>query len=95
MKRNGQIRNIHDLVDAFGGSGKFADWLGVTVSYVSNMLARGYLPGGFHMRVYVELRRRELSVSPELFDLEPDDADFFVKLSRGRRARGEREVVTA
>ena len=90
MKRNGTIRNIHDLVTAFGGSGKFAEWLGVTGSYVSNMLARGYLPGGFHMRVYVELRRRSLTVSPELFDLEPDDADFFKQISvRSRRRKAE------
>jgi hypothetical protein len=95
MKRNGSIRNIHDLVTAFGGSGKFADWLGVTGSYVSNMLARGYLPGGFHMRVYVELKRRGLTVSPELFDLEPDDADFFKRLSVRSRKRKAEHVQAA
>jgi len=78
------VRTIADFVKAMGGTGATAEWAGVTDGYVSNMLSRGYLPGGFHMRAYVELKRRGFEPSPELFDLQPDDGEFLVKIERAR-----------
>ena len=74
------VRTIADFVKAMGGTGATAEWAGVTDGYVSNMLARGYLPGGFHMRAFVELKRRGFDADPALFDLPRDDAEFLAKL---------------
>lgn len=67
------ITTIRELVDAFGGTGKFADFLNVVPSAVSNMLRDEYLPRGYHLEVYLECQRRSFKVDKrELFGIEDD-----------------------
>ena len=67
------ISTIRDLVDAFGGTGKFAEFLNVVPSYVSNMLRDEDLPRGYHLEVYLECQRRNLRVDKHaLFGIEDE-----------------------
>jgi len=85
------VRNIDDFVKAMGGTGACARWLEVGDAYVSNMLARGYLPGGFHMQAMLEMKRRGIKVDPAFFELKGDDAELFKKLEvRTRRPLARR-----
>jgi hypothetical protein len=74
------IRTVEDFVAMFGGTGQAAEWLGVTPSYVSNMLARGYLPTGFHMKAVLEIEARGYRVDPEFFDLKGKHAERFAEV---------------
>lgn len=65
------ISSVRDLVDAFGGTGKFAEFLNVVPSYVSNMLRDDELPRGYHLEVYLECQRRGLRIDKRaLFGIE-------------------------
>ncbi len=61
------ISTVDQLVDAFGGTGRFADWCDVGPSTVSNWKALGYVPSGYHLRIYLEAMARGLELSPRLF----------------------------
>jgi len=74
------IRTVEDFVAMFGGTGQAAEWLGVTPSYVSNMIARGYLPTGFHMQALLEIEARGYRVHPDFFDLTGKHAERFAKM---------------
>ena len=74
------IETIADFVTAMGGTGATARFLGVGDSYVSNMLARGYLPTGFHMRAFAEIRRQGWAFAPSFFGLEGDHAEVVMAL---------------
>lgn len=80
------IRSIDDFVKMLGGPSRTAEWLGVTPSYVSNMLARGYLPSGFHMRAWLEIVHRGYEASPEFFELQGDDAKRFSAIKKRAEA---------
>lgn len=67
---NTEIKNVSELVEAFGGTGTFAEWADVGPSCVSNWKAEGYIPRGYHLRIYLEANARGLKVSPKLFELE-------------------------
>jgi len=64
------ISTVDQLVDAFGGTGRFADWCDVGPSTVSNWKALGYIPSGYHLRIYLEALSRGLQLSPRLFGFE-------------------------
>jgi hypothetical protein len=53
-----RIQTVRQLVDAFGGTGKLAEFLKIVPSAVSNMLADDYIPRGYHLELYFEARRR-------------------------------------
>lgn len=74
------IRTVDDFVAMFGGTGQAADWLGVSPSYVSNMIARGYLPPGFHMQALLEIEQRGRRVHPDFFDLKGEHARRFCEV---------------
>lgn len=61
------ISTVDGLVDAFGGTSRFAEWCDVGPSTVSNWKALGYIPAGYHLRIYLETRQRGLDLSPKLF----------------------------
>lgn len=61
------ISTVDELVDAFGGTGEFAQWLDVGPSTVSNWKALGYIPNGYHLRIYLEATDRDLPLAPALF----------------------------
>lgn len=56
------ISTVRDLVKAYGGPGKFAEFLHVVPSYVSNMLRDEELPRGYHLEVYIDCKRRNLKI---------------------------------
>ncbi len=66
-----EIDNIDDLVEAFGGTAKFARWLDVGPSAVSNWRALGDIPRGYHLSIYLEARKRRLRVAPAIFHMSP------------------------
>ena len=70
--RRTPIRDVPTLVEHFGGTTKFAEWADVGSSCVSNWKALGAIPTGYHLRLYLETRRRGLIVDPEIFGLEPE-----------------------
>lgn len=61
------VSTVDDLVNAFGGTSKFAAWCDVGPSTVSNWKAFGSIPSGYHLRIYLEARTRGLDLSPKLF----------------------------
>lgn len=69
---NGQtISSVRDLVAAYGGTGKFAEFLHVVPSAVSNMLAQNEIPRGYHLEIYLDSERRGWKVDKaKVFGLE-------------------------
>ncbi len=68
------LRNVGDLIDAFGGPIGLAQWAGVGQSAVSNWQRRG-LPPSYHIKLLIEARRRSWRIDPAgIFDLEHSDA---------------------
>lgn len=67
------IATIDDLVAAMGGTGEAAKWAGTTDSCVSNWLARGYLPSGYHLRALLWLHANGHRAAASLFDLSDDE----------------------
>ena len=65
-----RIETVAQLVKAFGGTGKLAEWADVVPSTVSNWKDQGHIPPGWHLRLYLECQRRKINVSPELFGIE-------------------------
>lgn len=61
------ISTVDDLVDAFGGTGEFAQWLDVGPSTVSNWRALGYVPNGYHLKVFLEAIERGHVLAPSVF----------------------------
>lgn len=64
------ILTVDDLADAFGGTGKFAEWADVGPSTVSNWRALARIPSSYHLRIYVEAHERGWKLSPTLFGFE-------------------------
>lgn len=67
--RRQPISTVDELVVAFGGTGAFARWLDVGSSCVSNWRADGAIPRGYHLQIYLEAKRRKLSVAPGIFQM--------------------------
>lgn len=65
------IRTVADVVKAFGGTKKTADWANTYASTVSNWLANDEIPNGWHYRIHLELTARGFSVSPKAFGIRP------------------------
>ncbi len=66
-----EIKTVDELVESFGGTAKFARWLDVGMSTVSNWRASGEIPRGYHLCIYLETRKRRLRVAPALFHMKP------------------------
>lgn len=67
------ISTLRDLVKAYGGTGKFAEFLHVVPSAVSNMLRDEELPRGYHLEVYLDCQRRNLRIDKHaLFGIEDE-----------------------
>ena len=84
MKRVMTLRTVEDVVAAFGGTAEMADWAGLGMSAISNWMARGFIPPGWHYRISAELKERGLDVAPQVFG-ERDD--------RGAASRGSSQAV--
>lgn len=63
------IETVSDLVAAFGGTGAMAEWLDVGPSTVSNWKALGFIPNGYHLRIYLECQARGIDIAPSVVGL--------------------------
>jgi hypothetical protein len=63
------ICTVDDLVEAHGGTGKFAEFLDVSPQCVSNYKAAGEIPRGYHLVLYLDAQERGWTVAPQLFGL--------------------------
>ena len=72
------IRTIDELVEALGGPSYVAEWAGTELSAISNWKRRGFIPQGWHLRMWIEVRKRGLDVDPSLFEVSEDDAKFLL-----------------
>lgn len=54
---NGTITTVRQLVEAFGGRTKFAKFLKVVPTAVSNMVTDDHIPRGYHLEIYLECQR--------------------------------------
>ena len=61
-------RTIADVVDAFGGTKALATWTGTGESAISNWIARGEIPPGWHYRLHMEAIGRGFEIDPSVFD---------------------------
>lgn len=61
------VRSVDALVAAFGGTKAMADWADVGMSAVSNWIAQGSIPRGYHLRLYLEAQRRGILIDPALW----------------------------
>jgi hypothetical protein len=48
--------------------------LNIGQNAVSNWSARGFIPPAWHLRLFIEIARRDLSVDPTVFGLTDDEA---------------------
>lgn len=64
------IRSVRELVDALGGTGETAKFLGIVPSNVSNWIAADYIPRGHHLELYLEAQRRGFRVDDTVWPIE-------------------------
>lgn len=68
------ISTVEGFVTMMGGTGAAAEWAGVTDQAVSQWIARGCLPGGYHVRAAYEIRSRGFELGGALFDVSDEQA---------------------
>jgi hypothetical protein len=61
------IETIDDLIEAYGGASALGEKLGITQEAVSMWRARGEIPGGWHMELFVDARVRGWDLAPCVF----------------------------
>ena len=83
-----KISTITGLVDAFGGATEVAEFLGISAAAVSNWSLRGYIPTGWHLRLYLEGQKRGFSFAPEVFDLVGEFPDGVVPPAKAGHSNG-------
>jgi hypothetical protein len=76
---------MREVVEAFGGTYKLAEWAGISPPGVSNWLADGEFPRGWHYRLHMEAIRRGFEIDPALFGERPDR----LPPTDDRRSRGQ------
>lgn len=79
------IKSINGLVAALGGKRHAAEWAHTGIGAMENWLEHKFIPPGWHLRLYLHLRRRGREIDPVLFGMTPEE--FEVPASRGKRAR--------
>lgn len=67
------INSIEELIDALGGDTVLASELGISQPGVGNWKVRGFIPPGWHMRLFAELRKRGQTMNPEVFGMTEDE----------------------
>lgn len=73
------VFTIRELVEELGGPTEVARWGGIgSASAVCNWIERNTIPPAWHLRLLIEASKREFSIAPEVFGLEPDVADSLI-----------------
>lgn len=63
------IRTVDDVIDALGGDTVVGKKFRLSQSAVANWRIRGEIPGAWHLRIFVDLRRMGLPFDPAVFGL--------------------------
>jgi hypothetical protein len=82
-----RAETVAQLVAAFGGTGKLAEWLDVVPSTVSNWKEQNSIPTGWHLRLYLECEKRGISFAPKIFRLKEEDHPRPLSATSDRRTR--------
>lgn len=61
------LRTVAEVVEEFGGLQAAADWAGLGKTAVSNWLARGFIPPGWHFRMSEHFAERGLLLAGSVF----------------------------
>lgn len=61
------LKTVDDVVAAFGGPSAAAEWAGIGKTAVSNWLARGYIPPGWHFRMSQHFSGRGIVLAGSVF----------------------------
>lgn len=61
------LRTVSDVVEAFGGPAKAAEWAGHGSSAVCNWVTRGFIPPGWHYRMSKWAGENGYEISPCVF----------------------------
>jgi hypothetical protein len=72
MRETKILRTCSEVVAEFGGTKEAAEWAGVGESAVSNWLARGFIPPGWHFRMSVHFADQGVLLAGTVFG-ERDD----------------------
>ena len=81
------ISNVDELISALGGPDRIAAALSISQPAVSQWRTRG-IPGGWHLRLYLECHRLHLSVDIEaVFDV--PHQPLFPDAHKSRRLRDQ------
>lgn len=81
------IDSIDELVQAFGGDSKVAEWLGISQPAVAAWKIRREIPRGWHMQLFARLLREGKSVAPHVFGMDASEYEFLFARMRSRRER--------
>ena len=82
------LRTVREIVKAFGGPKKLAEWAAVVKSAPSNWVAEGHIPPGWHYRLHLELSARGYKIDPRAFGVRLPKA-----VTRGRAKRTRRDAT--
>lgn len=88
-----RLNTIDELIDAFkagdrSGEHELAEFLGISVNAILNWRLRGYIPNGWHLRLYLEAQRRGWTIAPEVFDLQQEYPHGFSAAALVARGNG-------
>lgn len=82
------IRTIGDLIEAFGGPAELAKLIGISDSAVCNWETRDFIPPSWHLRLLCELRRREKTVDPAVFEATEEQFEVLFPSSARKSRQG-------
>lgn len=81
------IRTVDEVIDALGGDTAVGKRFRLSQPAVANWRMRREIPGAWHLRILVELRRMELEFDPAIFGLVGDDAEALRSIAPDRPKR--------
>lgn len=93
QKRMTRIATFREAVSFLGGAVPVAEWLNTTPNNIANMMCRNYAARGYHLHLYLTLRRRGAEPAPQVFGLKSWDRIIMPRTQR--RSRGARKTVNA
>lgn len=71
------LSTVTEVIAAFGGASRLADWAGHGQPMVSNWQARGYIPPGWAFKLFDWARAHGYEIKPSVFGHEPDPRPNF------------------
>lgn len=96
------MQSVDQVIDAFGGAKTqaannkaVAAWLGLNTSAVCNWRERNSIPSGWHLRFYLEAKKRSMEIEPCVFGLECELPVPAKKKRKAARARNGVEYQAA